>query len=140
MVRGQRGWQKVPAVLRSAALALWLAIAVPVACHHASAQPLFLVATHDHDALGRHGHAHATLLPEPVIVPQDASCAVCFAPSLPHVVSELAVPAALLPPVLPLGWPQAVRYTSALGLPAPPRLILPQHEPPPRLTLPASVV
>jgi hypothetical protein len=147
-----RGRERVLAALLSAALALWLAVAVPVACHHAGVQLLFQADAHDHAA---HGHrSHASGLPHndaPALparwdgqaervaragdsfLAADEACVTHVLYHEPTVIDWLTVPAAALPPALLLIALWVLRLLESPAMLSPPDIALPSHHPPPRL-------
>ncbi|MBI2322867.1 MAG: hypothetical protein HYU88_12455 [Chloroflexi bacterium] len=144
MGRPRAGWLVLMYCQLSTALALWLAVAVPVACHHAAPQPLFLATPHDHGV-----HAHGAFGP---LQPRDGHrlaqrgglaaeplpgvgerCASCHL----HATSPAADAAALAPP------PDVAPPVTVLRLHAPPAgggpsPVLARDDPPPRAALPST--
>lgn len=131
MRRGWRRWLRLVARHALCGLALWLAVAVPIACHHAAPRALFFAQSHQHHALDDVG---VGALADGAAHDGQAGAA-HRARAAPTVVDWLTIPCAALPAPSLAGLPLVhERVLLALAWP-PPSTALPLHDPPPRLLL-----
>lgn len=131
-------------------LALWLMVAVPVACHHAAPRPLLLAASHDHSAhthgVGERLSVHEGQLPAArtglAVEPLRATgerCAACYLHDGSTVADALgALAAAVLAPALTVAAALTAQRLSAVPAASALSTVVARDDPPPRAALPST--